>query len=68
MRKARKLLLAVVVLGASVLGSMPPEASALYQYCSSFYCNGYPTRRCTCPGTTFATYCGGWQQSCADLP
>lgn len=56
----RRLLFAVVLLGVSVLGSMPQEASALYQTCTSFYCNGYPTRGCTCPGTTISTTCGNW--------
>lgn len=64
----RKLLLMSVVVGSSMLAIQPPKASALYQYCSSFYCNGYPTRKCTCPGTTFAVNCGGWQVSCSDLP
>lgn len=64
MRKTRKLLFAVVILGASVLGSMPPEASALYPTCNSGNCFGGPTRKCTCPGTTVWTYCSGWQQNC----
>ncbi|HJX27568.1 MAG TPA: hypothetical protein VJ885_06615 [Thermoanaerobaculia bacterium] len=65
----RKLVLAALVVGSSLLGIQPPEASALYPYCSSTYCSpGYPTRRCTCPGTTFSVQCQGWGASCSDLP
>jgi hypothetical protein len=62
----RKLLLAVAVLGISVLGSMPPEASAAYPTCSNLYCNTYPGSRCTCPGTvTVHSICNGnWQAGC----
>lgn len=65
----RKLLLAAVVVGASLLGVHTPNASAIYQYCSSTFCPpSYPTRNCTCPGTTFAVKCGNWVAACSDLP
>ena len=62
----RKLLLAVVILGVCVLGSMPPEASAGYPKCGGTYCSNNPGSRCTCPDwPTYWTYCGpNWQQYC----
>lgn len=64
----RKFLLALLVVGSSLLGLQTPDASALYPYCSSTYCAGYPTRNCTCPGSTFAVKCGNWGVSCSELP
>lgn len=66
----RKLTLATLVVGSSLLGIQPPNASALYPYCNTpDYCSSsYPTRRCTCPGTALSVQCQGWGASCADLP
>ena len=62
----RKLLVAAVVLGSTLVGSWVPDASAYYPICSTAQCALTPNYLCSCapaPWGGTAT-CKNWQTTC----
>lgn len=65
MSRKRKIALLAVALGLTVAAASTPRAEALPRYCNTG-CTSQtsPTYPCTCPGTTYVTTCGQWQNVC----
>jgi hypothetical protein len=61
----RKLLVAAVVLGSTLVGSWTPSASALFPYCYNCGTSTPLSDRCTCwPDITRHATCGTWTTAC----